>query len=103
LWSKDIPILFNHKKPADYLLTHGLVFTLRKKRRLDKELTVALMGSVIRLEVLGRVKIQWVRTIDREDLLRPYLTHSGFNSIDEWVEQTEKDGKELYRVDLYLN
>ncbi len=93
-------IFFNREKAREHLLDYSFVYILRKKKGLEQEFTAALKGSIPQVELIGKVKVQWFRTIDRKDALRPYVFHSGFDSIDEWIEQSGGEATELYRVDL---
>lgn len=94
------PIFFNVKQARDFLLSHGLVYTLRRRRRRDREVTRAVYGSLYNHAVLGKVEILWIMTIEDPTSLYPFLPYSGFQTIEEWLAHASKDAHELYRVDL---
>jgi hypothetical protein len=78
-------IQFNDWKARGYLLAQGHVYTFRtrKRRRVGKDWACITRGD----PKFADVNITLIREIENSlfDALKPYVKHSGFGCVAEWV------------------
>jgi len=90
-------IWFNVEKARKYLEEHELVYTFRTKRK-----QFGYTSAVYTNKVLGRTTIFDVNVLkvdeshtsdsnnNHRSILSKYVEHSGFENIDEWLEEIRK-------------
>ena len=94
---------FKSRKALNHLLKHGVVYTLRSEKRSRvgndwvKTSRRSEKVSDVFVEEIGLIKLETVaskfsmtaRVIEYTNLsqLEPYVEHSGFGSVEEWVEE----------------
>jgi len=111
-------IFFNVEPVRDYLIEHGKVYTLRKKRfRIGND--VAIYGTPFKQNRIGKVYIQPIEKITHFEQLIPYVAESGLlkprvntglwnpKSRDEMIARLKSRGwlelaKKLSGDELYL-
>lgn len=91
-------IFFNVPEARRELLDKGLVYTLRSSFRAVGE-TKAVTGSYHKHEPLCDVEVSRVTTVSHPSDLYPYLHHSGFTNVDDWLQAAKLSARTLYRVD----
>lgn len=78
-------IQFNDSKAREYLLTHGHVYTFRtrKRKRIGKDWACITRGN----PKFADVNITLIREIENAlfGALKPYVKHSGFDCVAEWI------------------
>jgi hypothetical protein len=92
-------IFFNNTKARNQLLKNGFVYTLRRPRTTGE--TIAVWGTKDCNETLCKVNVEKIAiTGSRQDTecLVPYLSGSGFKTIQEWVRFAGTDAKIIYKV-----
>jgi len=98
-----VVMYFKSQKALNYLLEHGFVYTLRAERRKhvgNDWIKTSRRGEKVAdvfVEEIRLIKLETVtqkfsmkkRVVEYTDLsqLEPYVEHSGFNSVEEWVEE----------------
>jgi len=103
-WNKKMPIWFNNRKALKYLLKHGVVYTLRPRKRKEKDgVTILYTNLYGKPYCTGRrVRVEFIREMDNDlRCYKPYCKQSGFETIKEWVEAAN-DSRFLYRVELLV-
>lgn len=95
-------IFFNVPQAKKQLVEFGLVYTLRSSFRGTGK-TTAVSGPYPGGEFLGFVNVVWVREIIHPDDLYPYVHHSGFSSVDDWLVAATPSSQTLYRVEKVSN
>ena len=98
-------MFFNVKSVREYLLEHGHVFTLRKKRfRIGND--IAVYGSYVKQNRIGKILIETVirGPIQRPAILISYFGASGLKSSpEEWFKlATKLSGQKLYLYKVTL-
>ena len=111
------PIYFNNPKAREQLVNMGIVFTVRRVHdNVDMQgvnyVTTARWGSYYKFQVIGDVEVSHVVRFTQATQwtgLKPYLSLSGFDTLDEWKAVIQKtyrqelgEGKplDLFRVEL---
>ncbi len=82
-------ISFKSKKALNYLLKHGLVYTLRPFKR--KEGITALLNE--KDMKIGLVEVKFITELNSENLaesLKDFVGESGFKSVEEWINEAKK-------------
>ena len=92
-------IFFNSEKARKHLLEKGYVYTLRFPRRTGKG--KAIKGNNSNREFLCFVYITFIKKIKDPKELEPYVNESGFNSVDEWVNEVKRFHGGFYAQYLY--
>ena len=111
-------IYFKSTKALNYLLKHGFVYTLRGRfrkrycrwietKRIFK-CPVETVKTTRDSKPLGKAVVYligMVNIISEKEKLKKYVKHSGFNSVDEWIDEFIRlNGKHpiafLYKVKL---
>lgn len=96
-------IFFNVPEAREYLISHGIVYTLRQKsgpweRAIRRPVTdVAYYGSFYKKKGIGRVSIEFIGEIKDTKELLPYVARSGFAMVEDWWEAAE-GSRFLFRV-----
>jgi len=91
-------IWFNYPKAFNQLMTHGEVFTLRKS--IKNGTYVLLSKLVLNPPKTGRlVKVEYIGRVFNKDMLEDYVSKSGYESVDKWMERAG-DSVHLHRVVL---
>lgn len=85
-------MIFQSEKPRQHLLEKGFVLTFRKLhmsgRKLGKDwITDKRCGKKI-ADVL--VFSEYATVKPTREMLAPYVNYSGFDSVDEWIEEIER-------------
>jgi len=88
-------IWFNVKEARDYLLKHGLVYTLRPKKRREGKDILCYGG----LGKKGVVYVEFIKEIADDGELEEYVKSSGLESAREWRAKA-KGSRHLYKVTL---
>lgn len=92
-------IWFNRKEALSFLLTNGFVYTLRKNRKENGEVTI--MTSIGGRRKVGRGIIRLIsENGDKEEEIAHLAPFSGFKSVEEWMKAAEPGSRYLYRVDV---
>lgn len=124
-------IYFKSEKALDYLLNHGFVYTLRysarkklgpdwiqanRNSRKIADVNISYVGRVIldpavKLDPLNLYTVVMIdpwkddRIYNIVGTLEDYVAHSGFDSVDEWIEEFRnlsgnKKTAWLYKVEI---
>lgn len=92
------PIFFNRIEARDQLLHHGVVNTLRRKRK-SMGPTMAREGNLFKFKELGRVDVKLIKKIEEcGPELEPYVGESGFKDVEAWCEAAAPGADHLYKV-----
>ena len=91
-------IRFYSEKALRQLLDSGIVYTLRGRPR---RTGLARMASKSGIVGLAQVRLIGIVDLSRPDSLKPYLAHSGFNSIGEWVSEFKRLNGDVDKAFLY--
>ncbi len=81
-------ITFSSEKAKNQLLTHGIVYTIRKKRK--KNGYYAVVTDIHQKRVIGVVYLEFVEVITKPQQMEKYVKESGFDSVTEWLEELRK-------------
>ena len=79
----------------EFLLTNGIIYTVRKYKMSD---------AIVNVEGIGECHRIPVGTVDRKEDLIPYVEESGFETIEDWWKKIRYfipnswDTKYLYKV-----
>ena len=79
----------------EFLLTNGIIYTVRKYKMSD---------AIVNVEGIGECHRIPVGTMDRKEDLIPYVEESGFETIEDWWKKIRYfipdswDTKYLYKV-----
>ena len=79
----------------EFLLTNGIIYTVRKYKMSD---------AIVNVEGIGECHRIPVGTVDRKEDLIPYVEESGFETIEDWWKKIKYfipnswDTKYLYKV-----
>ena len=98
-------IRFDSEKARDYLLSHGYVYTLRTWHSPRQVMALAISDG----KPIGRVFISLIDVVplvkkdQAKEILVKYVNESGFNSVDEWVEEFRRlnRGRKVRAAYLY--
>lgn len=103
-----VNIFFNVPEVRNYLLIHGIVYSLRNRRHVGK--AVAVQGSLYKHFNLGRVIVERIMNGPTVEDLENYVSQSGFKTVKEWIDCAYKHFKKygvwnvselgLYKVTL---
>ena len=81
----------------EFLLTNGIIYTVRKYKMSD---------AIVNVEGIGECHRIPVGTMDRKEDLIPYVEESGFETIEDWWKKIKYfipnswDTKYLYKVEV---
>jgi len=81
----------------EFLLTNGIIYTVRKYKMSD---------AIVNVEGIGECHRIPVGTVDRKEDLIPYVEESGFETIEDWWKKIKYfipnswDTKYLYKVEV---
>ena len=81
----------------EFLLTNGIIYTVRKYKMSD---------AIVNVEDIGECHRIPVGTVDRKEDLIPYVEESGFETIEDWWKKIRYfipnswDTKYLYKVEV---
>jgi len=81
----------------EFLLTNGIIYTVRKYKMSD---------AIVNVEDIGECHRIPVGTVDRKESLIPYVEESGFETIEDWWKKIKYfipnswDTKYLYKVEV---
>ena len=81
----------------EFLLTNGIIYTVRKYKMSD---------AIVNVEGIGECHRIPVGTVDRKVDLIPYVEESGFETIEDWWKKIKYfipnswDTKYLYKVEV---
>ncbi len=92
-------IYFNVKKAKEYLLKNGLVYSLRKNPTNFDRIGIRVDKNDNKFEIIGFVKITFVKEIINNYDLKNYVLQSGFYNVDDWLKES-KECKYLHKVEL---
>jgi hypothetical protein len=99
----NAPVYVNLRSARNQLLTNGVVYTCRHKKRIKNNMgvTTARKGNFKKCVELAEVNVEYVGRIEKPRELKPYLKESGFETVKEWVLRI-KGGlpAHLYRVSV---
>ena len=99
----NAPIYFNIREARNQLLTNGVVYTCKHKKRIkiNTGVTMARKGNFRKYLELAKVDVKYIGRIEKPQELKPYLKESGFETVKEWILQI-KDGlpSHLYKVSV---
>ena len=90
-------IFFNVKQARDQLINSMKVYTLRSEFRATGK-TLAVVGSYAKHKPIYEVNVGRVRNITVPEDLLPYLDYSGFDSVEEWLDEASGGARTLYLV-----
>jgi len=99
LREEKMPIYLNITKARNHLLKNKVIYTLREKRRKYLGKSQIRKGSFRIFEEISMGRVSYVKTIDNDNELLPYVNQSGFKEVEDWREKAGK-GKYLYKVEL---
>jgi hypothetical protein len=94
-----MPIYFNITEARNHLMKNKIVYTLRERRRMHLGKLQIRQGSYRQSKVLGKSRVSFVKSINNDNELLPYVKQSGFGNIEDWRKKAGK-GKYLYKVEL---
>ena len=94
-----MPIYFNITKARNYLLKNKVVYTLKERKRRYLGKSQIRKGSFIIFEEIGWGIVSYVKTINNDNELLPYVNQSGFQEVEDWRKKAGKS-KYLYKVEL---
>ena len=94
-----MPIYFNITEARDYLFKNKIVYTLKDRRRRHLDKIQIRSGSYRKHKILGYGKISFIKSINSDNELLPYVKQSGFDNIEDWRKKAGV-GKHLYKVEL---
>ena len=94
-----MPIYFNITKARDYLFKNKVVYTLRESRRRHLGKLQIRCGSYRQSKVLGYAKVSFVKSINNDSELIPFIKQSGFDNMEDWRKKVGVS-KHLYKVEL---
>jgi len=81
----------------EFLLTNGIIYTVRKYKMSD---------AIVNVEGIGECHRIPVGTVDRKEDLIPYVEESGFETIEDWWKKIKYfipnswNTKYLYKVEV---
>jgi len=81
----------------EFLLTNGIIYTVRKYKMSD---------AIVNVEGIGECHRIPVGTVDRKEFLIPYVEESGFETIEDWWKKIKYfipnswNTKYLYKVEV---
>ena len=81
-------IFLNSEKVRKHLFEKGYVYVLRMWRKIGK--AKAYVGNPKNKDFLCYVYVEFVKKVENPRELEPYVNESGFNSIDEWIQNVKK-------------
>jgi len=99
----NAPIYFNIRESRNQLLTNGVVYTCRHKKRVKSNtgVTMARKGNFNKYLELAKVNVKYIGRIEKPQELKPYLKDSGVETVKELISQI-KGGlpAHLYKVSV---
>ena len=94
-----MPIYFNITSARNHLLKNKVVYTLREGKRRHLGRTQIRKGSFVNFELIGDGRVSFVKSINNDNELLPYVKQSGFQEVKDWREKAG-NSKYLYMVEL---
>jgi hypothetical protein len=94
-----MPIYFNITEPRNYLFKNKIVYTLREKRRRHLGKLQIRQGSYRKPKLLGYGRVSFVKLVNNDKDLLPYVKQSGFDSVERWSKKL-RSSMFLYKVEL---
>ena len=79
-----MPIYFNITEARNHLLKNKVVYTLRKRKRRYLGKCQILKGSFRNSELIGNGRVSFIKSINNNDELLPYVKQSGFEKLKDW-------------------
>ena len=95
--SKPKEMRFDVPKVKRHLVDHGRVYTVRKGGPAeggDAEFTAHIYGVPVHVKHVGRCLRFHVKRVWRAEQLEEYLSHSGFDRVEEWWSWIRRFGAE---------
>lgn len=94
-------IYFNTKNMRNYLFNHKMVYTLRDNRMAEGETQIRIPSDKESpsFEIIGYANVTFVKEILNPYDLKDYVLHSGFRTIDDWLEKAG-ESRFLHKVEL---
>ena len=92
-------IYLDVKESREYLLKNGLVYNLRNEPIDYNRIGIRVSKDFNKFEIIGLVKVTFVKEIINNYDLKEYVMQSGFYNVDDWLKEA-KGSKYLHKVEL---
>lgn len=92
-------IYLDLKEAREYLLKNGLVYNLRNEPINYDRIGIRVSKNFNEFEIIGLVKVTFVKEIINNYDLKDYVMQSGFYNVDDWLIEA-KGSKYLHRLEL---
>ena len=92
-------IYLNIKEAKEYLLKNGLVYNLRNEPINYNRIGIRVSKNFNKFEIIGLVKVTFVKEIINNYDLKDYVVQSGFYNVDDWLKEI-KGSKYLHKLEL---
>jgi len=92
-------IYFNITEAKNHLLKNKVVYTLRERKRKYLGKCQIHQGSYRNFEIIGNGRVSFVKSINNDNELLPYVKQSGFEEVKDWRKKAG-NSKYLYKVEL---